>query len=214
MATEGKLRGAAVDYLVDYIAPEMEESIELAGPIPFSRLMMEFGEGKFDAILLLAATPERAKVSQYPRRPFGFMESALLVERGFPVETLQAPQDIAGLLIGYAQDAWITPFLRDKSVHFSFVSSFYATEINFRKFNEARISAVYNPDRIALLYRLSHFGRLREHRLVRVPGKPEGFYTVFSPNVPKYVISQYEKALEKVRQTTPYSQIVQKYMNL
>lgn len=212
MVIDEKAGGAAVEYLRDFIAPKMEEPVVFEGPIPFARLLFDFRGGKHDAVLLLAKNPERAKQFSYPEVPFGQMESALLVNKGFKNTPLTSPKDLEGVLIGYTNKAWRAPFMRDSSLQFDMVAAQYATEINFRKFNEGRLGAVYNPDRIALLYRSMRHKQLRSHRIIPVPGPAVGFYTVFSPYTPKTVIRKYEEALRQVLAETPYETIVDQYL--
>lgn len=212
MVVDREPGGAAVEYLRDRIAPKMAEPVVFEGPIPFARLLYEFQGGKYDAVLLLAKNPERAKLFIYPEIPFGKMESALLVKKGFARVPLKSPKDLEGVIIGYTNKAWRAPFMRDPSLQFEMVSAQYATEINFRKFNEGRLDAVYNPDRIALLYGAKRQKALRSHKLITVPGPAVGFYTVFSPYVPKAVVRKYEEALLQAQEEIPYETIVDQYL--
>lgn len=212
MLIDGQPGGCAVEYLRDHIASEMGAEFEFEGPLPFTRLLFDFKEGAYDAVLLLAKNSEREHQFMYPSEQFGHMESTLLVPKGFPLGGLRSPEDLNGLVVGYAKRAWRSPFMRHNSISFDLVTTVYATDTNFDKFDNYRLDAVYNPDKNALLYRLKRHSLKRPYKLIPVPGNRVGFYTVFHPSTPKQVMSRYEKALRVVQKKFPYENLVRKYI--
>jgi len=211
MVVSGEVSGAAVEYLRDHIAPEMGESVEFVGPLPFPRLLEEFQEGRYDALLLLSRTPERAKIFSYPSTPYAVMVSGLLAPKGSLPDPVTSAAQLKGLRIGYTP-AMRPGFMRDPSLAFDMVNAPSATLINFRKYREGRIDAVFNPDRNALLYRLRRTKGLKPSSVVTIAGTAEGMYTVFHPKLPRRFLEKYEKALEKVQQDLPYQLLLQQYM--
>ncbi len=212
MVVDGVPGGAAVEYFRDYVAVEMGIKVEFEGPLPFGRLMQDFSAGEFDAVLLLAKSPERAKQFIYPEAPYGMMQSTLMVPKGFRVEKLVSPEQLNGMLIGYSRRAWRSSFMRHKSVQFDLVASEYATALNFKKFNEGRLEGVYSPDRAALLYRARQLPEMRPFKLLAVPDPAVGFYTVFRPSTPLETVRSYEAALRRAQAACPYDSVVQKYI--
>ncbi len=212
MLEKEKPTGAAVEYLRDYIAPEMGLPVKFVGPVPFARLLHNFQEGEYDAVLLLAKNIARDRLFVYPKEPYGVMESALLVDKGFVPDNVLSPEELKGMVIGYTNKAWRTPSLRRSYLRFDMVSATSATIINFRKFNEGRIDAIYNPDKYALLYRMLKTKLVRPCKVVPIVDSTVGFYMVFHPSVPKRIVRSYEKALSKVKTRLPYSSVIDHYL--
>ena len=212
MVQNGQPAGAAVDYFRDYIAPEMGLDVEFVGPVPFARLLENFREGEYDAVLLLAKNRVREGQYVYPAEPFGEMQSALLVNVKQLPDNVTSPESLRGMVIGYTEKAWRPPLMRRPWLKFDMVISTSATIINFRKFDQGRIDAVYSPDKNALLYRKNRVRIRRPCKVVTIDGTDVGFYTVFHLGVDPAIVRVYEKALEKVRRKTPYSALVEKYL--
>lgn len=211
--TDGRTpTGAAIQYLRDIIAPEMGETVEFHGPYPFPRLLFDFQAGKYDALLLLAKNAERELKFTYPAKPYGTMQSTLLVGGDFPDGPIASPRLLDNMVIGYAQKAWKSEYFNRTRVQFELVSGRYATPINLRKFAQGRIDGVYNPDKSALEFALKSFHPSRSHKLVAIPTPPMGFYTVFSHEAPPELVKRYEAALERVRETIPYSLLLDAYL--
>lgn len=212
MIEDGEPAGAAVEYFRDHIAPEMGLDVEFVGPVPFSRLLKNFRDGEYDAVLLLAKNRERADRFVYPEEPFGEMQSALLVDVALLPDRVTSPESLRGLLIGYTERAWRPSALRESWLNFDMVSSTSATILNFRKFDQGRLDAVYSPDKNALLYRKNRVRLSRPSKIVTIADTTRGFYTVFHPGVDRAIVRVYEKALKKVRRRLPYSALVRKHL--
>jgi len=210
MVVDGSCCGAAIDYFTNQIAPEMGVEVDIVGPVPFGRLLSEFEAEKYDAVLLLAKNEEREAQFVYPAEPFGYMESALIANREFNGTLTEAGQ-LAGWKIGYAQKAWMSPFMRNPKLDLDLVSARYATEINFRKLNEGRLDAVYSPDRWSLVYAAARHD-LKAEKILSVPGLPVGYYTVFSRRVSPDVVRSYERALRNAQARLPYEKSVELFI--
>ena len=204
--------GAAVEYFRDHIAPEMGIDVEFVGPVPFARLLRNFRDGEYDAVLLLVKNRERDALFVYPAEPFGEMVSALLVDVTKLPDNVTSSESLRGLVIGYTEKAWRPPSMRRPWMRFEMVASTSATIINFRKFDQGRIDAVYSPDRNALEYRKNQVRVLRPGKIVSIADTTVGFYTVFHPGVDPAIVRVYEGALEKVRSRLPYASLVEKYL--
>lgn len=211
MMENGRVTGAAVEYLRDHIAPEMGEPVEFVGPLPFPRLLEEFQEGRYDALLLISRSPERAGRFVYPRDPYTVLVSGLLVPAGSLPDPVTSATQLRGLRIGYTA-AMRPGFMHDPSLTYDMVNAPSATRINFRKYREGRIDAVFNPDRNALVYRLHRTKGLKPSAVVTIAGTAEGMYTVFHPKLPRRYVESYEKALDKVRRKLPYQTLLGRYM--
>ena len=212
MPGDGKPTGAAVEYFRDHIAPEMGLDVKFVGPVPFARLLENFRAGEYDAVLLLVKNRKRAARYVYPAEPFGEMTSALLADKTLLPDNVTSPESLRGLVIGYTERAWRPQAMRRPWLKFDMVATMSATIMNFRKFDQGRIDAIYSPDRNALLYRAERELVRRPHKIVSITDTTEGFYTVFHPGVPPAVVHLYEKALEKVRARLPYAGLVEKYL--
>ena len=186
--------------------------MEFVGPVPFARLLENFRGGEYDAVLLLAKNRARAERYVYPAEPFGEMKSALLVDMTELPDNVTSPEKLRGMVIGYTEKAWRPPVMHQPWLKFDMVISQSATIINFRKFDQGRIDAVYSPDKNALLYRKNRVRIRRPCKVVTIDGTEEGFYTVFHPGVDAAIVRVYEKALEKVRRRITYSELVEKYL--
>lgn len=213
MVQDGKPGGAAVEYFRDNIFPEMGLSdLQLVGPVPIARLLLNFRAGEYDAVLLLAKKPSRERRFLYPKQPFGSMASALLVGTGVLSDRVHSPEELRGLVIGYTESAWRAKPMYKPYLRFDMVSATSATALNFRKFNENRIDAIYSPDKYALLYRIGEMKMSRPCKVVPFEGTAEPFYTVFRPGVDKAIVRKYEKALKKVQARLSYESVVEKYL--
>lgn len=196
--------GAAVSYFENLIAPKLKRKVKMIGPLPYTRVMKDFEDGIFDAVLLLAKTPDRASHFRYPAEPFGYMESGLLVRKDNPLVELSSPNQLKGLRIGYAEKAWIAPFMRDRNINFDLITTKYATVNNLKKLATDRLDAVYNPDMNALRYALKSVPELKDVRLLKIPETPVGYYTVFHPKVAVETVQEYEAVLSDLNDVLPY----------
>ncbi|MCG8612343.1 MAG: transporter substrate-binding domain-containing protein [Pseudomonadales bacterium] len=210
-ADETQVKGAAIDYMERYIAPEMGVSIHWQ-VYPFSRLIMHMEEGKLDAVLTLAKDGNREKRYLYPDSPLTYMQSGLAVLASSPLIKVQSPEDLLDTEIGFTKHGYLSPFMRDARLDINFiVGDLNAFRTMLRLLNAKRLDAVYNPTIMTLRFEARQL-QISDHlRFIPLPEQKVGLYTVFCKGCSE-ALARYNHAHNERRQRTPYETLLSPYL--
>lgn len=188
--------GALVDLLEDYIAPELEVELVWLSPAPIPRILKQLESGHVDAAAIMAKSPERATSFRYPSEPFWRSVPVLVVRDSHPLERVDSIDDVLGLRIGYMQNSFVSPFMRDPRIDWSNPASASSVEQNLQRLLLGRIDAQYNLEAAPIL------GLAKPHELDRLRFLPlpeeSMLYTVFGRDQSPELVDRYAATLERL----------------
>lgn len=117
---------------------------------PLARLLHSLERSELDAALILARSPERESRFIYPRQPWIYTRSAIIVRADSPLRHIRGPEDLAGMRIAHWSGGYIAPLLRHGSISLTPASG---SEIRSRAMDyllNCRVDAFYLPDALVL----------------------------------------------------------------
>ena len=208
-----ELTGASVEFL-EKIAPEMGVNIIWgATAVSVARQLFQLEHNELDAALVCAKNPERARVWDFPRHAFLETSPVLAVLKHHPLRQVRRVDDLLGLKIGYVHKAFLSPFMRDKSIKLEMLSHNDPIIANLTKLLAGRIDAQYQPDMPPLIFCAKH---LNAQDQVKIIGLPEKIllYTVFSKKAGGDLAARYDRAFEKVGGMQTYLKVLSKYIDV
>lgn len=207
----GEIKGAAYEFLEKYMAPEINvKFVWQKSPTVIPR-QLENLEGNDYASALLISTPDRMKKFLFPQTAYGSGTASLAVLKTNKLQKIQKAEDIAGLKIGYATNAFITPFMKSDKIIFELVSASNYNEVNFKKLQAKRIDAVYTPDEASLLFYIKQMALGETVKVLSLPESPAIYNVAFSRNLTD-VAERYNTAFKKVDGVKLYQTLLQKYI--
>ena len=209
-----RLTGACVEFFEKHIAPEMGITVvwgKIATSIP--NQLNQIKNQQLDACLVFAKNEERAKILNYPENPYFASRPTLAFLKGHPIKTIETPDDISGLLIGYGKKAYLSPFMRDKRITFDLVSTPDWVDANLRKLLTGKNDAMYQPERASFLYYMRKNKLEDRIKLISFPEKVR-LYTTFSKKADKSLAERYDRAFKTVNGTDLYIKILSKYLDI
>jgi polar amino acid transport system substrate-binding protein len=213
-SSSGEISGALFELLEDYLAPEMGVAFdwdETPACVPRQLSLLE--EGERDAAALLIYTPERAEKMIFTRHSFAISRPVLGVLTHHRPERVERVEDILGLKIGWAQDTYVSPFMRDERIQFEFNSSAKHNQINLKKLINGRIDCIYVPDKASLLMELKLLHLEDSVRIMELPEKPGTQHVVFSKKNAA-LAKRFDEAYERIDGDGRYLQLMSKYLDV
>ncbi|MCP5169384.1 MAG: transporter substrate-binding domain-containing protein [Hahellaceae bacterium] len=217
-ASYAPAKGAAVDYVGQYVVPEMAKILgtELDAHftvLPFSRLLHMLQTGEIDAALTLAKTPEREEIFRYSAEPLTSMQSGLALRKEFPVYFVDTPESLRILRIGFTKDGYVSPWMRDSQIPLQlFVGDKNVFVTLLRVLSAHRLDAVYNPTLITLKYEALKLGISSQLRFLPLPEPQQGLYTVFRHNILPEWLQAFDLAHQRVRERLDYATLLSEYL--
>lgn len=209
-----KLTGACVELFEKYIAPEMGITVEWAkNATSIPRQLFQLDEHKLDVGLVFAKNSEREKILNYPQKPFLVSKPTLAFLKEHPIKTIEKPEDISGLLVGYGTKAYISPFMRYRIITFDLVTTPDWMDLNLKKLLAGRNDAMYQPERSSFLYYLRKQNLEDRIKLISLPETVQ-LYTTFSKKSDKSLPERYDRAFEKINGAELYIKILSKYLDV
>jgi polar amino acid transport system substrate-binding protein len=209
----GKIKGALYEMIEKHIAPEMGIKFiwdKKATIIP--RQLAALKTEKNYAVALLTPTPERVKISAYTEKPFFFSKASISVHKNNKLQKITSPEDLIGMKIGYADKAFITPFMRDSRITLDFNTDPNYHEINYKKLLANRIDGVYAPDKASLLALSKRMKISGKIKVLDLPEKATPFHVVFDKSSAD-IAEKYNKAFDKLKGQQLYLKILKKYLD-
>lgn len=206
--------GALYEFLEQYIGPRIDaEFVWDRSPTTIPRQLKSIGNGSIDAAALLSYTPQREQEMAFTATPFFISSPAIAVLRSNKLKKVEKIEDILSLRIGYAQRAYLTPFMRDKRIHFDLVSTGNYNELNFKKLMIYRIDAVYTPDIASLLAVMKKLEIENKVEVIKLPDETSANHVVFSKNM-RNVAFRYDEAFQQIDGATTFLKIMSKYIDI
>ena len=208
----GQSAGAAVDLLVEHIAPLMGIPIEVVGPYPFARLLHDFDARKLDGILMLSRTPERELLFTFPKTPFHSMSPSLAVLDASSITEFTPETRLEGKRVGTILGAWMPKILLTSGARLDPTVGDSSTALNLQKLIGGRVEAVYAPDGATLKEMIRRIPHAPAIRILPIPAPRPAVYTVFARQVPADIVQRYEQALQTVLSTISYKSLEQQHL--
>ncbi|MBN1499845.1 MAG: transporter substrate-binding domain-containing protein [Spirochaetes bacterium] len=209
----GKLSGALFDLIEKYISPEMGiKFLWDSQPTTIARQLESLKSKDYYSVALLVDTPERKKIYKYSDEPYFFSKSVITVRSDFPLKKIKNIDSIADIKIGYADNAFITPFVNNTKINFDFIYEPNYHEVNFKKLLAKRIDGVYAPDKAALLAISRRMNITDKIRIIDIPEKSIPFYVVFSKNSTE-IAYKFNKTAKKLNIQKLYLLLLNNYIN-
>lgn len=209
-----KLDGAIYEMVEKYLAPEMGVKFiwdKASTTIPRQYQILETEKNYCAATLV--STPERQERFLFTAEPYFFTQTALAIEKNNPLKQIKSVEDIIKLKIGYAQNGFLSPLVKDDRLSFDLISDPNYHSLNLRKIAENRIDAAYAPDKAAFLYIIKAVKYEDKIKVLNLPEKPFPIHIVFSKNS-KEIVNKYDKAFKKLDGQKLYLKILKKYLDI
>ena len=209
-----ELTGASVEFLGKKIAPEM--GVHVIWPetaVSVARQLFQLEHNELDAALVCATNPERVQLWDFPRHAFLETSPVLAVLKHHPLRQVRHVDDLLGLKIGYVYKAFLSPFMKDKSVKLEMLSHNDPIISNLTKLLAGRIDAQYQPDEPPLLFCAKRLDAQDRIRIIRLPEKIL-LYTVFARKTGRNLAERYDRAFEKVGGKQTYLKILSRYIDV
>ena len=194
----GKLTGAVYDLLEQKIAPKMNVKFVWdmkASAIPRQTTSFEANDKPF-ASALLTKNPDREKISICTNKTF-FNKKI---------------DDILNLKVGYAEKAFISPFMKDPRVKFDLVSASNYHQTNLKKLTSGRLDAVYAPDKAAFLKLIKEMNLENDVKILDLPENKAAFYVVFS-KAASSIADKYNEVSNGMDLEKEYLDLLAKYID-
>lgn len=209
----GQMKGAAYELLENYLAPAMK--VKWAWDtepttIPRQVSVLETNAEYVSALLIYS--PERAQKLIFPDVLYASGKTALAVLKSNELEKITTVEDIAGMTLGYANNAVISPFVKNEKVKLDLISASNFNEINFKKMLAKRIDAVYAPDKASLLFIMKQMNLEDQIKVLELPEKPALYSAVFSQSL-KDLADRYNKAIKELDGQQLYIKLLDKYID-
>lgn len=209
----GQLKGAAYELLENYLAPAMKvKFIWDNEPTTIPRQVSLLETDVEYASALLIYSPERAQKLIFPDVLYASGKTSLAVLKSNKLEKITKVEDIAGMTLGYANNAVISPFVKNEKVKLDLISASNFNEINFKKLMAKRIDAVYAPDKASLLFIMRQMNLEDQIKVLELPEKPALYSAVFSQKL-KDVAERYNKAIKELDGQQLYIKLLDKYID-
>ncbi len=209
-----KVSGAVFDLIENHIAPEMGVKFHWeVKPATIPRQLNQLLNSKRYIACLLTFVPTRLEYSIYSKNPFFYGHPIIAVLKSNPLKNIEEASDISHMVFGYAQKAYVTPFMRHPSIKFDLVGSPDFQEINLKKVAYRRIDGVYSLGKGSTLFYLQKLGLLDEFNLLELPEKPLPFHMVFSKDLREYT-EKFDQIFERLGGQSLYLELLSKYIDV
>ncbi len=209
-----KLTGAVYELLEKYIGPEMGIKFiwdKEPTNVPRQLIILETNNNYAAAVLI--PTPDRQKKYNFSEKPYFLSQTAIAILKTNKLKKISKIDDILGMTIGYADQTFISPFMRDKRIKFDLITDPKYQEINYQKLLKNRIDAVYLPDKAALLALAKSMKIENKVRIINLPEKPSPFHVVFTKGA-EDIAEKYNKAFDKLNAQTLYIKLLKQYLDV
>lgn len=209
----GQMKGAAYELLENHLAPAMKvKFVWDTKPTTIPRQVALLETNVEYASALLIYSPERARKLIFPDVLYASGKTALALLKSNKLEKITKVEDITGLTLGYANNAVISPFVKNEKIKLDLISASNFNEINFKKMLAKRIDAVYAPDKASLLFIMKQMNLEDQIKVLDLPEKPALYSAVFSQSL-KDVADRYNKAIKELDGQQLYNKLLDKYID-
>lgn len=210
-----RVSGAAFEFLNQKIAPEMGvRFVWEAEPIPVPRQLRMLKKGQIDASIIFAKNDERSRIARYPRSSFYDSRPVLALLKCHPLNQILKVNDILDLDIGYNDQGYLSPFMKDKRIHLSNISHKDWITQNLRKLLKRRIDAMYVVEAPPILYAAKRYDSRNKIKLIYLPEPKIPIFTVFSKKSAPGLVDKYDAAFNNAGgRDTYYRQFLGKFID-
>lgn len=209
----GHLTGAAYDLIENYIRPKTGIKFEWEKkPSTISRQISNLKRSDRFASILLVFVKQRLEFSIYSATPYFFSKPIIAVRKSNPLKEIYTVEDITPLLIGYAQNSYITPFMEHPKLRYDLIANPNYHSLNLKKMLKGRIDAVYAPGAGSIQFLLEKLDLLDEVRIVHLPEPPIPYHIVFSKDL-KEVAQSFDRVFKEINGQEIYKRLLAKYID-
>lgn len=209
----GKCKGGIIEYWNKYVGPLMGVDIEWVGPLPPVRLLESLEKGDINCIALLAKNNERAKLYDYPEKPFFMINSGIAVLKTSKLKKVSSADDLVGLTMGFFEKGFIHPSLKYKRIKWNLSSHTDWQDQNLKRVAGGWIDACYVPDISPLVYAIKMNPKYaKKLTVLAIPNTKKGLYSVFSKMDNGKYLKKYNIAHKAVLKKIRYQTILNKYL--
>lgn len=207
------ISGALYDFLNEDIAPAMGiEFVWDKMPTNIPRQAELLKNDERDIAALMAVTPQRSELFEFSATHYFESKPSIAVLKENPLNRVKSIDDILGLTVGYATQAFRTPFMRDERIRFEFIASAESTKLNFLKLTHDRVDAVYAPDKASLLMEIKQEQLQDKVKILALPEPGSLSHLVFAKKHAA-LAERYNKAFISVGGRKKYLQRLNKYLD-
>ena len=212
--TNNKPAGALYNLIENYIAPEMGIKFEWDDNTSFvSRQLENFKSGKEIASAVLAYSSERAQFVGFTQKPYFYDKPAIAVLKDNKLKEVKSIDDIINMTFGYADQYYISPFMKNDKIKFDMLHVDDFQETNLKKLIAKRIDAAYSGGNSILLYLIKQMNIENDIKVLNLPEKSVPYYIAF-PKDMQDIISRYNKAFDKLDARNLYLKLLGKYLDV
>jgi len=207
--------GATIEFFEQEIAPRLGVTIHwISGGMVRQMTMIE--RKQVDGIIMMAKTPQRQALLKFPEQHYMQIHSRLAVLKSSPLTQVRQVEDLLGLTIGYAQNSYLTPFMRDPRIKYNLVYGASWVIQNVRMLQRGRVDAVYLPTTAPVLYVAKEYGFADELRFVEIPSHATPVYSPFVRNDGReeQLARRYDQAFVASGGTQTYLKYLAKYIDI
>lgn len=209
-----KVSGAIYDLLEHFIAPEINVKFQWdTRPTAPARQFLNFKEKKNYIACFMVFVPTRREYLIYSQKPYYYAQSIIAVLRDNPLKEVKTAKDISHLVFGWYQNAYVTPFMQDPSIHFELVRSPDFLKINLKKVISHRIDGIYSPGKASSLFYLKKFGMLDKFKLIDLPEKPTQIHIGFPQHL-KALADKFDQAFDRLEGQHLYLKLLSQYIDI
>ncbi|MFH0977179.1 MAG: transporter substrate-binding domain-containing protein [Spirochaetota bacterium] len=212
ISENNKHLGAIIEFWEKYIAPEMNVELNWRGPLPPLRLFKSLENGEVNVIALLAKNPDRVKIFDFPNESFFIMEAGIAVTSDSKLNKINSVNDLFSLNLGFFQDGFIPPTLRDKRIKWNLVPATDWQTTNFNKLIAKRIDAAFNPESLSLIYEAKRLNIKNKVKILVIPNTKSELYSVFTKKDNGKYLKKYNQIISDKGIKEKYLGLLQKYI--
>jgi ABC-type amino acid transport substrate-binding protein len=211
----GDARGPLIDFLSQYIAPELGVTF-IFSYAPLPRILKNMEDGKLVGAVILGKTKQRRRIYDYPTHNFYTMRSVIAVGKNSPLKEISSPDDLKKLDIGYFRGGIVSPYMQKHNIKFINIYGMTPWIRNLNKMLLNRIDAVYSPLELNMISTAKKYDIYDKIKIIRIPEEPMKLYTAFSKIKfhPRFnLVAQYDAAFKKINGQQVYKKLLEQHLN-
>lgn len=210
---EGAATGAAIDFLQNHIAKEMNVQFKFV-KMPLAKILLNMSNGTIDGIVILGYTKERAEKHFYPQNSMQKSNPVLTVLNDSVIFDLPTDRELTDLRIGYVKDAILTDYLARHAESLDLIYGDDTWVRNVERLLERRVDAIYAALRANMICVVSDTRAADKVRIVDIKSDSVELYTIFSahPTIKtKKLKKSYDYAFNKIDGKLVFDSIFNNY---
>lgn len=216
---DAKPTGAAIEYFEQEIAPRLNVKVKWIRQ-PLTRSIKSMQEGEIDAVVSLGKNDQRAKILVYPKQPYHYIRSGMLVLNEDSLDEIESVDDVLDrkilIIKGWLQSPFVVAHKHSLDLQYIYGDN-TARRLSLMLLRK-RFSMVYSPIVSTILYHLKSMDKSGRVKVLSLPGEDahsSGLYSVFSPKNAQGLAAKYDKVSANISPSSVsiYQAYLAKYIN-